>query len=143
LLQDDRIDAFFTTLGHPNETIKKAVSGSRKVRFVPIAGPGIENLLAEKPYYLPTILPVAKFYPGAEGPAQVETFGVKATLCTSAAVPDDVVYTITKIVFDNFDQFKAWHPAFAGLTKAGMLEGLSAQLHPGAIRYRKEAGLLR
>ena len=54
---------------------------------------------------------------------------------------EDVVYAVTKEVFDNFDSFKKLHPAYAVLTKEGMLEGLSAQLHPGALKYYKEAGL--
>ena len=46
-----------------------------------------------------------------------------------------------KEVFDNFDSFKSLHPAYGGLTKKNMLEGLSAPLHPGALKYYKEVGL--
>jgi TRAP transporter TAXI family solute receptor len=60
---------------------------------------------------------------------------------TSAKVPDNVVYAIVKEVFDNFEKFKKLHPAYAGLTKQNMLEGLSAPLHPGALKYYKEVGL--
>jgi TRAP-type uncharacterized transport system substrate-binding protein len=56
-------------------------------------------------------------------------------------VPDDVVYAITKEVFDNLETFKNLHPAFAILTKESMLEGMSAPIHPGALKYFKEAGL--
>lgn len=142
-LQDNRIDAFFSTVGHPSEMLKEAVSGSRKVHFVPITGSGIDRLIADRVYYTKTLLPVAKFYQGAKNSGDVETFGVGATLCTSARVPDFVVYMITKEVFDNFDRFKSQHPAFANLTKKGMLEGLSAPLHPGALRYFKEVGLIQ
>jgi TRAP transporter TAXI family solute receptor len=73
----------------------------------------------------------------------VKTFGVIATLCTSSTIPDHVVYTITKEVFDNFAEFKRQHPALGDLTKKGMREGLTAPLHPGAIKYYKEAGLMK
>ncbi len=43
------------------------------------------------------------------------TYGVLATLVTSAKVPDDVVYNLVKATFDNFDEFKKLHPAFANL----------------------------
>lgn len=138
LLQDGRIDAFFYTVGHPSGAIKEATAGARKVRFVPITG--IDSLLAQFPYYAKSFVPV-KLYPGAVNDADVETFGVKATFVTSAKVPDDVVYAITKEVFENFDDFKNLHPAYAVLTKQGMLEGLSAPIHPGAMKYYKEAGL--
>ena len=138
LLQDGRIDAFFYTVGHPSGSIKEATAGARKVRFASITG--IDSLLEKYPYYAKAFIPV-KLYPGAENTENVDTFGVKATFVTSAKVPEDVVYAVTKEVFDNFDSFKSLHPAYAVLTKEGMLEGLSAPLHPGALKYYKEAGL--
>ncbi len=138
LLQDGRIDAFFYTVGHPSGSIKEATAGARKVRFASITG--IDSLLEKFPYYAKAYIPV-KLYPGAENTENVDTFGVKATFVTSAKVSEDVVYAITKEVFDNFDSFKKLHPAYAVLTKEGMLEGLSAPLHPGALKYYKEAGL--
>jgi len=143
LLQDNRIDAFFFTVGHPNEILKEAVSGPRKVRFIPITGPKIDELISEKNYYQKTTIPVREFYADAKDPVNVETFGVVATLCTSAQMPDDVVYLITKELFDNFDYFKRQHPAYANLTKEGMLKGLSAPIHPGALQYFKETGLIQ
>ena len=143
MLEGNRIDAFFCTLGNPNETLMAATSGTRKVRFVPVAGPGIDRMLAEKPYYVKTTTPVAGFYPGAEAPAEVATFGVVATLTTTTKVPSGVVYRITREVFDNLRQFRKGHPAFEKLSRERMLRGLSAPLHPGAIMYFKEIGLMK
>jgi hypothetical protein len=143
LLQENLIDAFFCTVGHPSETLKKATAGERKVRFIPITGTGIDQVVADQIYYTKTTVPVAQFYPGAENPVEVKTFGVMATLCTSSKVPDSVVYTITKEVFDNFAEFKRQHPALGDLTEEDMLKGLSAPLHPGAMKYFREVGLLR
>jgi uncharacterized protein len=138
LLQDGRIDAFFYTVGHPSGAFKEATAGARKVKFVSITG--IDSLLAKFPYYAKSFVPV-KLYPCAANDADVETFGVKATFVTSAKVPADVVYAVTKEVFENFDSFKKLHPAYAVLTKASMLEGMSAPIHEGAMKYYKEAGL--
>lgn len=143
LLQDDRIDAFFYTVGHPSEVLREAVSGSRKVRFIPITGPVADKLIAGRSYYAKTIIPVAKFYPASGNDGDVDTFGVMATLCTSARVPDHVVYAITKELFENLDHFRGQHRALAGLTREGMIDGLTAPLHPGAVKYFREAGLLR
>jgi hypothetical protein len=66
---------------------------------------------------------------------------VLATVVTSAKTPDNVVYALVKAVFDNFDEFKKLHPAFAHLDPKAMIKnGLSAPLHPGAIKYYKEKG---
>jgi uncharacterized protein len=138
LLQDGRIDAFFYTVGHPSGAFKEATAGARKVKFVTITG--IDTLLAKYPYYAKSFVPV-KLYPGAENDSDVATFGVKATFVTSAKVPENVVYAVTKEVFENFETFKKLHPAYAVLTKENMLEGLSAPIHPGAMKYYKEAGM--
>jgi hypothetical protein len=142
LLQDNRIDAFFCTLGHPNDTLTEAVSGPRKVRFIPITGLGIDSLISDRAYYIKTTIPVEKFYRGAEGSDRVDTFGVIATMNASSRVPDAVVYVIAKELFDNLDRFKTRHPAFAELSKQDMVRGLSAPIHPGAVKYFREKGLL-
>lgn len=139
LLQDGRLDAFFYTVGHPSGAIKEATAGATKVRFVPIIG--IDALFAKYPYYAKSMIPI-ELYPGAQNDADVSTFGVKATFVTSAKVSDYVVYAITKEVFENFETFKQLHPAYQVLTQEGMLEGLSAPIHPGAVKYYKEAGLM-
>lgn len=138
LLQDDRLDAFFYTVGHPSGAFKEATSGRRKTRFITI--PNTDDLVRQFPYYAKTHIPLS-FYPGAANTTATQTFGVMATLVTSVSVPDDVVYAITKEVFEHFEEFKALHPAFAMLTREGMLDGLSAPIHPGAMRYYREAGL--
>ena len=141
MLQDGRIDAFFYTVGHPNGSVKEAVAGVRKVNFVSVPADVVGKLTKKYPFYAASFIPVDQ-YSGVTNTENADTFGVKATLCTSADVSDDVVYAITKEVFENFDEFKKLHPAYAILTKESMLLGLSAPIHPGALKYYKEAGLL-
>ena len=138
LLQDGRIDAFFYTVGHPSGAIKEAVAGTTKVRFIDI--PVSDTFLQNYPYYAKSVIPI-RLYPGAENDQDIHTFGVKATLVTSVRVSEEIVYAVVKEVFDNFDEFKQLHPAFDGLTKKNMLEGLSAPIHPGALKYYREVGL--
>ncbi len=142
ILQDGRIDAFFFTVGHPNGNIKEATAGKRSCRIVPITG--LDQLLKDAPYYSMTTIDMTQ-YPDATNSkdGKVETLGMLATLVTSSDVPDDVVYAITKEVMENLDAFKKLHPALGGLTKKSMLEGLTAPIHNGAMRYYKEAGLIK
>jgi uncharacterized protein len=139
LLQDGRIDAYFYTVGHPNGSVKEATAGKRKVKIVPITN--VDDLIKQYPFYAKSVIP-ASLYPTAENDGDTETYGVKATLVTSADVPEDIVYTITKEVFENLEDFKGLHPSFGVLTKENMLEGNSAPYHPGALKYFKEAGLI-
>jgi hypothetical protein len=140
LLQDERIDAFFYTVGHPNGNIKEATSGRVRVFIIPVCGSGIDNLLAKRPYYTKTIIP-REFYPNALNTGDIESIGVKATFITSREVDEDIVYAITKVVFENFEEFRTLHPAYRVLTREHMLKGLTAPIHEGALRYYMEAGL--
>jgi TRAP transporter TAXI family solute receptor len=139
LLQDGRIDAFFYTVGHPSSAVREATTGRRKVRFAPIAG--VDKIIKKYPFYTKSFIP-AELYPGAVNEGRVGTFGLKATLVTSTQVSDTVVYALTREVFESLEAFKSMNPTHAHLTKPGMLKGLSATLHPGALRYYKEAGLM-
>ena len=75
--------------------------------------------------------------------ADVTTFGVMATFVTSADTPDNLVYEVTRAVFENLDDFRSLHAAFKNLDPKKMIkDGLSAPLHPGAVKYYKEKKLM-
>jgi len=141
LLQDSRIDAFFYTVGHPSGAIKEASSGRRKVILVNIMGPEVEKLIQEQPFYAISTIPQS-FYPQAKNTSDTRSVGVKATLVSSTKVPEEIVYQVTKAVFENFSEFIALHPALSVLKgPEDLLAGLSAPLHKGALRYYDEAGI--
>lgn len=139
-LCDNKIDAFIYMVGHPNGSIKEATT-SCDAKLVSATGPQIDKIVAERPYYAYTSVP-ADMYRGTE--KDVKSFGVAATLVTTADVSDNVAYNVAKAVFENFETFKRLHPAFANLKKEDMVSaGLSIPLHPGAVKYYKEVGLLK
>jgi uncharacterized protein len=139
-LCDNKIDAMVYTVGHPNGSIKEATTSCDAV-IVSVTGKAVDKLVADNDYYRKAIIP-AGMYRGTD--TDTPTFGVGATFVSSAKVDDKVIYEIVKAVFENFDEFKKLHPAFANLKKEEMVkDGLSAPLHPGAIKYYKEAGLLK
>ena len=134
---DNNLDAITYNVGHPNGALKEAAA-SCNAHLVPVTGPKIEELIINNPYYAKATIP-GGLYKGSDKP--VDTFGVYATLVTSSDVDPDVVYAVTKAVFDNFNRFKRLHPAFANLKEQDMIKNaLSAPLHEGAVRYYKERG---
>ncbi len=138
-LQDGRIDAYFYTVGHPNGSIKEAVAGTTPVMFVSISK--IDDLLAKYSYYAPAEIDI-KHYDGVANSSNAKTFGVKATIVCTAEAEDDLIYSITREVFENFRSFTSLHPALESLEKAQLLEGLTAPIHDGAHKYFVEAGLI-
>jgi TRAP transporter TAXI family solute receptor len=138
-LCDGNIDAFFYTVGHPSGAIKEATTSCDSV-LVNVDNAATKKLIKDNPYYRKAIIP-GGMYRGSD--EDTTTFGVAATFVSSTDVPDDVVYQVVKAVFENFDSFKRLHPAFANLKKEEMVhDALSAPLHPGAVKYYKEAGLI-
>ena len=139
-LCDNNVDAFVFTVGHPAGSIQEATTSCDSV-IAAAEGPEIDKLVEDNPYYFKATIP-GGMYRG--NPNDVNTFGVGATVVTSASVPDDVVYTFVKSVFDEFDGFKGLHPALANLSPESMVgQGNSAPMHPGAERFYREKGWLQ
>jgi uncharacterized protein len=139
-LCDNKIDAFYYGVGHPSANIQDPTTACG-AKLVPITGPAIDALVKKYPYYAYATIPGGMY---ANNPQPTKTYGVLATLVTSSKVPADVVYIVTKAVFDNFDEFKKLHPAFANLDPKNMIaDGLSAPLHEGAARYYREKGWMK
>ena len=133
---DGKIDAYFWLGRTPVRLTQESLATCDAV-LVNVTGDAIDKLIADNPYYRTATIPAGMYGDNPE----INTFGVGATFVTSTSVPDEAVYILVKAVFENFDQFKALHPAFKNLKESEMIsDGLSAPLHPGAIKYYKERG---
>ena len=137
-LCDGNIDAYGYTVGVPNSGVSVATDGCGAY-IVDLGDDEVaKKLVDENDYYAFTTIPKGTY---ATTDEDVTTFGVLATFVTSADVPDDVVYEVTRAVFENLDDFRSLHPAFANLSPETMIkDGLSADLHPGAKKYYDEQG---
>ena len=138
-LCDNKIDAMVFTVGHPSGSIKEATTSCDSI-LVNVTGSAVDGLVAKNDFYRTATIP-GGMYRGSS--SDVKTFGVGATFVTSTNTPDRVIYEVVKAVFENFDTFRKFHPAFRNLDKNQMIkDGLSAPLHNGAIKYYKEASLM-
>ena len=138
-LCDNKIDGFFYGVGHPSANIQDPIT-TCGAKLVPLTGPAVDKLVKGAPYYAKVNIPGGLY---AGNPDPVPTYGVLATFVSSTKAPAESVYQVVKAVFENFDDFKKLHPAFAHLDPKDMVKnGLSAPLHPGAMKYYKEKGWL-
>jgi len=136
-LCDNKIDGFFYGVGHPSANIQDPIT-TCGAKLVPLTGPAVDKLVKDNAYYAAVNIP-GGLYAGHPNPTP--TYGVLASFVTSAKVDDAAVYELVKAVFENFDEFKKLHPAFGALDPKNMIkDGLSAPLHPGAVKYYKEKG---
>ena len=138
-LCDGKIDAYGYTVGVPNAGVAVATDGCN-ARIISLDSDAEKMLVADNPYYAFATIPAGTY---STTDADVTTFGVMATFVTSADVSEDIVYEVVRAAFENIDDFRMLHPAFANLDPAKMIvDGLSAPLHAGAERYYKEQGWL-
>lgn len=132
------IDAAVFIVAHPNLTVEDLIS-SCHAALVPVDGPAIDQLVVDDASYSSAEIAAGTY--GGQASA-VPTFALTAGLVTSSRTSPAIVYELTRAVFENFDAFRSFHPAFEGLEKPRMVaEGLTAPLHDGALRYFAEAGL--
>ncbi len=133
---DGKIDAYFWLVGHPSALTQESLA-TCDAHLVHAEGAAIDKLVADNPYYRTASIPAGMY----NNENDIRTFGVGATFVSSADVPDEVVYVVVKAVFENFEDFRKLHPAFANLSEAEMIsDSLSAPLHAGAKKYYKERG---
>ncbi|RDE24844.1 C4-dicarboxylate ABC transporter substrate-binding protein [Motiliproteus coralliicola] len=138
-LCDGRIDATLYVVGHPSGAIKEALRDCDS-RLLALASADVSTLSGKNPHYRSEHLNGGYY---ASGLGEIETAGVRATVISRADLPEQDAYAIVKALFERLPSFRRMHPAFKQLESGAMVEGpLAAPMHPGALRYFREAGLI-
>ncbi|MEI9990721.1 MAG: TAXI family TRAP transporter solute-binding subunit [Rhizomicrobium sp.] len=136
LLQQGQLDAFFFVGGRPVDLVDDLIAHG-VARLVPIDGKGRDKLIKAVPSLSPDVIPAGTY----RGTQAVQTVSVRALWIANAQVPDNIVYGLTRALFDpgNRDALNA------GLRSASLIrletatQHLPAPLHPGAARFYREA----
>ena len=131
-------DAFIHVVGVPNGAMKKAVADCNGLLIEPHATVVRKLATAARPYYSKVAIPKGTY---RDDQPKVDTFGVMATLVATEGTDPAVIEALLSAVFDDFEGFKAKHPAYAVAKPAMMVkDGLSAPLHPAAEAFYKAKG---
>ncbi|MEQ8355736.1 MAG: TAXI family TRAP transporter solute-binding subunit [Kiloniellaceae bacterium] len=139
-LREGEIDGFFFVAGTPATAVLELAEGAL-IDLIPITGPEVDALLAERPFFARQSLP-AGTYPGI---GAIDTLSVGAQWLVSATVPEETVYEITRALWHPTTRqlLDKGHPKGRQITLDQALDGLGVPLHPGAERYYREAGVLK
>lgn len=113
------------------------LAASVRIVVIPIPADVVRNV--GRPVYQPAMIP-AGTYDGQ--PEAVETASIRNVLVTHDNVPEDVVYRMTKTLFDHVDELAAAHAAASQISREDAVSNLAVPLHPGAAAYYREVGLL-
>ncbi|WP_203339323.1 TAXI family TRAP transporter solute-binding subunit [Planococcus beijingensis] len=131
-LQSGQIDAAFITAGTPTGAVE-SLSATSDVVIVPVEQDKADALIEKYPYYANDVVPSGTYGLTEEVP----TVSVLAMLVVQNELSEDLVYDITKAIYENTDQIQH---AKAELIKAETaLDGIGIDIHPGAQKYFDEA----
>jgi TRAP transporter TAXI family solute receptor len=134
------LDAFFLVGGYPVPAVTE-LAAATPIRLVPIGEDGFDKLKKRYPFFTRTTVP-ADAYPGLD--AETPTLGLNALWVAGADVPDQVIYEITKSLWNEPTRkfLAARHIMGRRIALERALDGLDIPLHPGAERYYREIGQL-
>jgi TRAP transporter TAXI family solute receptor len=139
-LRNGKIDAFFVVTGYPTGSLVELASAT-DIKLVPIDGAGAEALIAKYGFFAASDIPEGAY----EGVATTPTVAVGAQWFTNANESDDLIYEITKALWNDESRklLDVGHAKGKTITPATALNGVGVPLHAGAERFYKEAGLLK
>jgi TRAP transporter TAXI family solute receptor len=138
-LKDKRIDAAFYTVGVGASAIVDTALMVETV-IVPIDAAHIEKLKNKYPFYSEATVP-AGIYKGVD--QDVPTVAVLAILVTKKELEEDIVYRITKAIFENINRIETAHAKGKEVKLEKALNGMPIPIHPGAAKYYKEKGIMK
>lgn len=138
-LKDKQLDGFFVTAGIPNSAIQE-ITTLQSVKILTIDDATIAKLSKQYPFYTPFTIK-KDTYKGMD--ADAKTLAVKATLIVRKDLKDDVVYNLTKALFENKEELGKAHAKGKELEINDAVKGVSVPFHPGAEKYYKEKGVIK
>lgn len=138
-LRNGKIDAFFIVAGYPTGSVVELASAA-PVKLVPIDGEGAKALTEKYGFFSQSDIPAGTY----EGMDAVSTVAVGAQWFTSAKADDELIYNITKALWNENTRklLDVGHAKGKSINKESALAGIGVPLHAGAERFYKEVGLL-
>jgi TRAP transporter TAXI family solute receptor len=136
LMKNRQLDATLQSAGLGVASLKD-LSSSSEISVVAVPKEVVEKI---GPPFIPAVIP-ANTYSGQD--KDVPTAAVVNFLVTSSAVSDDLAYQMTRLIFESLPELANSHVAGKEIRLETAAQGSPVPLHPGAIRYYKEKGLLK
>jgi TRAP transporter TAXI family solute receptor len=139
-LRNGKVDAIFVVAGYPTGALVELAS-SVSIKLIPIDGAGAKKLTDKHGFFSQSSIPEGTY----EGVKSTSTVAVGAQWFTSAKEDDDLIYNITKALWNAESRklMDVGHSKGKTITQDTALAGVGVPLHPGAERFYKEAGLIK
>ena len=137
LMKDGHIDAFIALTSVPQASFID-LNFSPGIRFLPVEKTVMDKFMKDNPGYIRTMIPKSAY----EGLTEdVPTIGAVTVLVVGKDVPDDVVYNMAKVMWENHAEFAKVKKVWNEVKLENALLGAAIPVHPGAKRYYDEMGV--
>ncbi|HOC09160.1 MAG TPA: TAXI family TRAP transporter solute-binding subunit [Bacillota bacterium] len=138
-MKNGLIDAAFVTSGIPNATVME-LGVTNKIVIVPIEGEGADRLIEKYPFFVREVIPKETYNTDADA----NTVTVRNIMIVREELPEEVVYDLTKGIYENIADIKASHnTADKHISLENSQIGVSIPFHPGAEKYFREVGIIK
>ena len=138
-LQAGEIVAMSAAAGLPTKSVaraKAAMGGAITILgFTPEQAARADGGLG---LWAPYTIPAGTY---ADQPEPISTIAQPNLLLVDAGLAEEVVYRITRVLFEQHELLRSMHEATRDIRASNALAGLTVALHPGAQRYFEEVGL--
>ena len=138
MLTDGSADATFLGGAVPTASITQAAA-SMELTFIPFGDDEKQGLIDEYLFFRPATIP-AETYRGQTEPFDGLDVGSMHVI-TSADAPDDLVYNVTRLLYENRTLVVEKHAAGRAINPNNVVRDTGTEFHPGAIRFYEETGL--
>ena len=138
LLGDGSAAAAFLGGAVPTASIVQA-STSQAIHFIPFDPEAVDRLVSEYLFFNPATIP-AGTYRGQDSDFNGLDVG-SMHLITSADADGDLIYELTRMIYENRDGVTAKHPAGRAINPGNVVRDTGTEFHPGAVRYYREIGI--
>ena len=138
MLTDGSADATFLGGAVPTASITQAAA-SMDITFIPYGDDEKARLADEYVFFRPATIP-AETYRGQTEPFEGLDVG-SMHFITSAGAPDDLVYNVTRLLYENRELVVEKHAAGRAINPNNVVRDTGTEFHPGAIRFYQEAGV--
>ena len=140
MLGDGSAAAAFLGGAVPTASITQA-SASRDIHFVPFDEDAKAELIATYLFFNPATIPAGTYRGQDEDFDGLDVGSMQ--LITSAAADEDLIYRLTKTIYENRDHVTAKHAAGRAINPRNVVRDTGTEFHPGAIRFYQEIGIWR
>ena len=137
--KDNQIDAFLIVAGIPNSAIMD-ISTQHSIKVLNFSDDMIAKINQKYPFLSAVSIPVNTY---KNQSTEIKTVAVRATLVANAKVKDDVIYNVTKLLFDNLPTLAQGHSKGSEIKLENATQNMTIPFHPGAEKYFKEKGVLK